>query len=141
MVWFLVKLLDIITNSDGGSRGNPGEAAIGVLIRDGDNVIETFKKRIGIATNNEAEYWGLISALELANQYTKSEVTCILDSELVVKQMQGEYAVRKEELKSLFFKTQKLVDNFSSVKFKHVKRDDKFQIQADKLVNAALDKA
>ena len=128
----------VITNSDGGSRGNPGQAAIGVIVRNNEKIIKTYKEKIGIKTNNEAEYHALIKALNLALKYSK-EIQCILDSELVVKQLQGEYAVLKPELKALYLTVKELEKHFKQITYKYVKREDKFQKLADELVNEALD--
>lgn len=129
----------IITNSDGGSRGNPGQAAIGIIIRNNEKIIKTYKEKIGRTTNNVAEYKALIKALQLALKYTKFSITCILDSELVVKQLQGKYSVINPDLKALYLTVKELEKNFSFIKYKHVKREDKFQKLSDKLVNQALD--
>lgn len=131
----------IFTNSDGGARGNPGRGAIGVIVRKDGEILTRFSKKIGdYVTNNIAEYEGLIKALELASNYTKREVTCVLDSELVVKQLLGEYRVKNPKLLELFLKVQKLQENFEKIIYKHVPRDDKFQQIADGLLNAELDK-
>jgi len=127
----------IYTNSDGGARGNPGKAAIGVVIRKGKRIIERYCKGIGVATNNIAEYKAIIEALKIAKKYDK-EVTCFLDSELTVKQLNGEYKIKKEHLRRLFEKVKKLEREFKEVKYKHVKRSDKFQSEADKLVKRVL---
>ncbi len=130
----------ITTNSDGGSRGNPGPSALGVVIRDGDEILlEYYEKLKGKQTNNYAEYMGLIRSLQLAQKFTTSELTCILDSELIVKQLLGEYAVKSPKLKPLFLKVQKLQENFKKVIYKHVPRKNKHQKMADWLVNKALD--
>ncbi|MEK6880399.1 MAG: ribonuclease HI family protein [Nanoarchaeota archaeon] len=129
----------IITNSDGGSRGNPGQAAIGIIIRDEDKILKTYKEKIGTATNNEAEYRALIKALNLASKYTKSKIQCILDSELVVKQLKGSYSISSDILKPLFITVKELEKNFKHVEYKHVRREDKYQKLADRLVNEALD--
>ena len=128
----------IFTNSDGGARGNPGPGAIGVIVRDNKSVLATYSTEIGICTNNIAEYRALIKALELALKYGK-EVACHLDSELVVKQLLGEYKVRNEKLLPLFLEVQKLIDKFDKVNFFFVKREDIYQQMADALVNKALD--
>ncbi|PIN91107.1 ribonuclease H [Candidatus Pacearchaeota archaeon CG10_big_fil_rev_8_21_14_0_10_32_14] len=128
----------ICTNSDGGARGNPGPGAIGVVVRDEKTVLETYSTEIGICTNNIAEYRALLKALELALKYEK-EVTCHLDSELVVKQLNGEYKVRNERLMHLFLEVQKLINKFEKVTFVFVKRENEFQCMADVLVNKALD--
>ena len=130
------------TNSDGGSRGNPGPGAIGVIVRKDGEILTKFSSKIGNnVTNNIAEYEALIKALELASKYTKDEITCVLDSELVVRQLLGEYRVRNPNLMELFLKVQKLQENFNKIIYKHVSRWDKFQQIADELLNQELDKA
>ena len=132
----------ICTNSDGGSRGNPGPAAIGVVIRDTEKILEKYSEKLkGNLTNNVAEYRALIKALELAKKYTKDELTCFLDSELVVKQMLGEYSVNDKKLIPLFLTVQKLQENFNKINYKHVSRSDKFQKIADYILNQELDKS
>ncbi|MEJ2267654.1 MAG: ribonuclease HI family protein [Nanoarchaeota archaeon] len=131
----------IYTNSDGGARGNPGPGAIGVLVREDGKILTKYSKVIGkFVTNNIAEYEGLIKALELASKYTDKEITCFLDSELIVKQLLGEYRVRNKKLLELFLKVQKLQENFEKIIYKHVSRWDKFQQIADGLLNEELDK-
>ncbi len=130
----------IYTNSDGGSRGNPGQGAIGVLVRENESIITMHSEKIGNVTNNIAEYKGLIKALELGSKYTKIELTCFLDSELVVKQLLGEYRVKNKKLLQLFLEVQKLQDNFKKIKYIHVKRNDNFQQIVDALLNIELDK-
>ena len=130
----------IFTNSDGGARGNPGPGAIGVVIRDEDNILKKYSEKIGEhVTNNIAEYHGVIKALEIASEFTNEEITCILDSELVVKQLLGEYKVRSPGLMPLFAVAQKLQERFKSVKYLHVRREDYYQKIADKLLNMELD--
>ncbi len=130
----------IFTNSDGGSRGNPGPAAIGVIVRKDEEILTRYSERISDCTNNVAEYKALIKALELVSKYTHDEVVCVLDSELLVKQLLGEYQVRSSDLMPLFLKTQKLQENFSKIKYVHVSRWDRFQKVVDKLLNDELDK-
>lgn len=131
----------IYTNSDGGARGNPGPGAIGVLVRKEGEILTRYAGFIGKnVTNNIAEYEGLIKALELASHYTKDEVTCCLDSELVVKQLLGEYRVRNPILLKLFLKVQQLQENFKKIIYKHVRREDKFQQIVDGFLNEELDK-
>ena len=129
----------IYTNSDGGARGNPGPGAIGILVRNGDSILETYSEKVGKVTNNVAEYLALIKALEIASKHTKDEITCVLDSELVVRQLLGEYKVKNPELLKLFQKVQKLQDNFSKIKYIHVSRYDIFQQIVDTLLNLELD--
>ncbi|RLG12289.1 hypothetical protein DRN73_03045 [Candidatus Pacearchaeota archaeon] len=130
----------IYANSDGGARGNPGPGAIGVIIRKEGEIIIRHREFLGQrVTNNQAEYLGLIKALEIGSKITKN-LTCILDSELVVKQLLGEYKVKNPELLKLFLKVQKLQERFEKIKYLHSTRWDKFQKIADELVNEELNK-
>ncbi|MCW8965085.1 MAG: ribonuclease HI family protein [Candidatus Pacearchaeota archaeon] len=131
----------IFTNSDGGARGNPGKGAIGVIVRQDGEILTRFSKKVGdFVTNNVCEYEGLIKALELALNYTEKEVMCFLDSELVVKQLMGEYKVRHPKMLELFLRVQKLQEKFEKVIYKHVSREDYFQKIVDRLLNDELDK-
>ncbi len=129
----------IYTNSDGGARGNPGPGAIGVIVRKNNQILKKYSAKIGRVTNNVAEYKALIKALGLASKYTKTELTCILDSELVVRQLIGKYKVKNPKLKELFLKAKKLEEKFKKVRYKHVYRVDKFQVIADALLNEKFD--
>lgn len=128
----------LIINTDGGARGNPGPAAIGITLRSesGETILK-YKEKIGETTNNVAEYRALIKGLELALENKASDVECILDSELVVKQVNGLYRVKEESLKILHSEVRNLLSKFNSHMVKHVKRKD--NSAADKLVNEALD--
>ncbi len=129
----------IYTNSDGGAIGNPGPGAIGVIVREDGKILTKYSSFIGEhVTNNIAEYEGLIKALELASEHTDDELTCILDSQLVVKQLMGEYSVKNHKLMELFLKVQKLQENFKKVIYIHVSRWDKFQQLADGLLKEEL---
>ena len=131
----------ICTNSDGGARGNPGPGAIGVIVRDDEKILTRYSAKVGkFVTNNIAEYEGLIKALELASKYTNDELTCFLDSELVVNQLLGKYRVKNPNLLPLFLKVQKLQENFKKIKYQHVSRWDKFQQVVDGLLNDELGK-
>ena len=129
----------IYTNSDGGSRGNPGPAAIGALVRNNDSILEICGEKIGKATNNVAEYKALIKAMELAKKYTDDEITCVLDSQLIVKQLLGEYQVKSPELMKLFLEIQKLQENFKKIKYVHVSRWNQFQQIVDNVLNMEMD--
>jgi ribonuclease HI len=130
----------IYTNSDGGARGNPGPGAVAAIIRKDGTILTKSSKFIGEAvTNNVAEYEGLIHALELASVVTKGEITCFLDSELVVKQLLGEYKVKNHKILPLFLKIQKLQENFKNIKYRYTSREDNFQIIVDELLNEELD--
>lgn len=130
----------VFINTDGGSRGNPGLSAIGIVIRDEkDNVLEEYKEKIGVATNNVAEYKAIIKALTLASNYTKGEVEISSDSEIVIRQIIGEYKVKKDHLLELFKEVKRKEKDFAKVAYDHVFRENSFQSKADALVNEALD--
>ena len=127
-----------IIHSDGGARGNPGPAAIGVVIKSDDGkLIEEISKTIGETTNNQAEYQAIIAGLETAKKLGAEAVECFLDSELVVKQLRHEYKVKNKELAPLFVKVHNLSLQFKKISFTHVMREK--NKAADKLVNIALD--
>lgn len=131
------KILKIFT--DGGARGNPGPAAIGIVIKDdNDKILITHAEYIGETTNNQAEYKALIKALQLAEDFKPDQVFCFLDSELVVKQMKREYRVRDKDLQPLFIKVWNLAVALGTVKFQHIRRD--LNQEADELLNQELDK-
>ena len=125
--------------TDGGSRGNPGEAAIGCVLMDPleGKVLKEYKEAIGIFTNNVAEYRALIAGLEMAKQLHPNRLVCHLDSELIVKQLSGEYRVKMPTLQPLVEEIQELVSGFNDVSFTHVPRAE--NRHADRLVNEALD--
>ena len=125
-------------NVDGGSRGNPGPAAYGVVVRDPRGEIEArLKKYIGKNTNNVAEYFGLIAALDYAQNHGIRALRIESDSELMVKQMRGQYKVKSAELKPLFERAKKMSQTFESFRISHVYREQ--NKEADALVNQALD--
>jgi ribonuclease HI len=131
----------IFTNSDGGARGNPGPGAIGVIVRSDGEILTKYSSKIGnFVTNNIAEYEALVKALELAQNYTNKELMCFLDSELVVKQLMGEYRVRDSKLIPLFLKVQKLQEKFDKIIYKYISRENEFQKIVDGLLNKELDK-
>ncbi|VVB79574.1 Ribonuclease HI [uncultured archaeon] len=131
----------IYTNSDGGARGNPGPGAIGVLVRNEGKILSKYSMRIGkLVTNNVAEYEALIKVLEIASKHTDGELTCNLDSELVVNQLLGKYKVRDPRLMELFLKVQKLQERFKKITYVHVPREDTFQKIVDEMLNEELDK-
>ena len=126
--------------SDGGARGNPGPAAIALIIQtETGQIVTTNSCFIGVCTNNQAEYQALMAALETAVELKTESVTCHLDSELVVKQLSGEYRVKNKELRQLWQKVQELKDRFTEVKFVNVPRTHRIIQQADNLVNLILD--
>jgi ribonuclease HI len=123
--------------SDGGARGNPGPAGIGVVIKENGKTIRELKKYIGETTNNQAEYQALLLGLEEVNKIGVQEVECFLDSELVVKQLKGEYKVKNQDLAVVFAKVKKLLPNFKKCSFTHIRREK--NSEADKLANEAID--
>jgi ribonuclease HI len=127
--------------TDGGARGNPGPAAIAyVVLSDKGQILTSNSRFIGSRTNNQAEYEAVIAALESAGTLHVDEVVCHLDSELVVKQLTGEYTVKNTALKKLWSKVQELSRYFRKVRFINVSRTN-IQIQkVDALVNEALDR-
>jgi ribonuclease HI len=127
-------------NIDGGSRGNPGPAAYGVIIRDGSGELVTkLKKYIGRMSNNVAEYYGLIAALDYAQSHKIRALRIESDSELLVKQMRGQYKVKSEDLRPLFERAKKMSQAFDSFRIDHVYREQ--NREADALANEALDTA
>lgn len=123
--------------TDGGARRNPGPAGIGVVIKRGETVLEEFGAAIGDRTNNQAEYAALLAGLDRARKHTDIDVTCVLDSELVVKQMRGEYKIKSPELRKLAHQARSYADHFRSVRYEHTLRAG--NVRADALVNEALD--
>ncbi|MEZ4180538.1 MAG: ribonuclease HI family protein [Candidatus Doudnabacteria bacterium] len=130
----------LIINTDGGSRGNPGPAGIGFVISDHDKQLLLEQgKFIGVATNNVAEYKALIAALQSAIKLGGTSLQILMDSELIVKQMKGEYRVKDPNLKELFLEVQTLLKEFDDYSFTHVLRE--FNKAADAQVNKAIDAA
>jgi ribonuclease HI len=126
--------------TDGGARGNPGPAAYGFVLETEDGtVLAAEGKAIGMATNNVAEYSGLVAGLRRALELHVPEVEVVSDSELLVKQMRGEYRVKNEALRALFVEASALARALQSVEYRHVKRAH--NELADRLVNEALDAA
>ena len=127
--------------SDGGARGNPGPAAIAYLaVTETGEAIKADSCFIGISTNNQAEYNALIAALEFAKTIRIEDVVCHLDSELVAKQLKGEYTVKNVELQKLWRKAQELKGCFKKISFINVPRTNPSIQRADALVNETLDR-
>lgn len=126
--------------TDGGARGNPGPAASGVIIKnEAGKTLAAYGEFLGVQTNNVAEYSALVSALTRAKALGATEAECTLDSELVVKQMQGLYRVREPALQKLFVRVHNLTTQFKKVTFYHIRRHH--NTQADREVNRILDAA
>ncbi len=134
----------IIAYTDGGSRGNPGQAAYGVALFDEHHEpIKSFGERLGIKTNNEAEYAGVVAALKKIRalfgkeKSKKMDIEVRMDSELVCRQLNGIYKLEKEHLWPYFMAIWNLRGDFASIRFVHVPREK--NKEADKMVNIALD--
>jgi ribonuclease HI len=127
-------------STDGGARGNPGPAAFAYVLEAHDGtVLAAHGEAIGVATNNVAEYSALIAGLEKARELGLQEVDVISDSELMVKQMRGEYRVKNEALRELSQRAARLAREIGSVTYTAVRREH--NELADRLVNEALDSA
>ncbi len=136
---YINKEIDlIIVNVDGASRGNPGESGIGVAIFDKDsNLINEACDYLGVATNNIAEYKALILGIKLSMEYNAKKILFKSDSELMVKQIKGEYKVKNTQLKLLFTEVQDLLKKLPDWKIMHVRREE--NSEADLLANKGID--
>ena len=123
---------------DGASRSNPGDASIGISILLDGKEVHTISKKIGIATNNEAEYQALIDGLNFCIDNSIKEIDVFLDSNLVVEQVNKNYKVKAENLKVLNSKVDELIEEFNFIEINHVYREE--NKRADQLANMALDK-
>ena len=130
--------MKMYANADGASRGNPGPAAYGAVVYDAaDTELRALGGAIGRATNNVAEYRGAIAAVAAALELGATELELRLDSQLIVRQLQGRYRVRNAALKPLFTQLTQLLDRLDVVRLRHVPREQ--NTRADELANAALD--
>jgi ribonuclease HI len=129
---------EFFIHADGASRGNPGEAGAGAVISDArGRTIKELKCSLGLTSNNVAEYRALILALEKALELGARSVTVFLDSELVVRQIRGEYRVREPHLKILYQKAQEILNQFSGYSMLYIPREE--NRRADQLANEAID--
>lgn len=128
-----------IAHIDGGSRGNPGPAGYGVHIERADGTIVELKEQVGVATNNVAEYRGLLAALAWAASHGIAQLHVRSDSLLLVKQMRGEYKVKHAGLRPLWQEARDLAKQIREVQFEHVRRE--LNKDADRLANEAMDDA
>ena len=128
-----------IANVDGAARGNPGPASYGVVVRGPDgHAVESIAKYIGSTTNNVAEYYGLIAALDYAHAHHIKRLRVRSDSELLVRQIQGRYKVKSADLKPLHERARKLAASLAHFAIEHIPREQ--NAEADALANAALDR-
>jgi ribonuclease HI len=129
-----------ILNTDGGARGNPGPAGIGVVLQDpSGEVVGKIARGIGQTTNNVAEYSALIAGLELALEKGITEIEVKVDSELVASQVQGKWKIRNDRLRRLAVKARRLLERFEAWTIKHVPREE--NAGADELANQGMDEA
>lgn len=128
-----------VAHIDGGARGNPGPAGYGVRIERDDGTVVELKEALGITTNNVAEYRGLIAALAWAAAHGIGRLHVRSDSELLVRQMRGEYRVKHPGLQPLSAEARRLVRQIGDVRFEHVRRE--LNKDADRLANEAMDEA
>ncbi len=133
-----------IIHTDGGSRGNPGHSGIGIVIEkklpNGElELVEEYNEYIGIATNNQAEYQAILWAIKRAYSLGLKSIDCYLDSQLIVRQLNGEYKVKNSDLKLIYKEILEILPNFDSISFQDVRRE--FNSKADELANIAMDKA
>ena len=123
---------------DGGSRGNPGDSAVGVFACDADDrPVAAFGRFLGTMTNNEAEYNGLLAALEWAHEEDVQHLLVKSDSQLMVRQMNGQYRVKSANLKPLFADAKRRAQEFRRFAIEHVRREG--NVEADRLANLAMD--
>ncbi len=122
---------------DGASSSNPGKAGVGIVIKKGEEILKKISKPIGVATNNIAEYTALIEGLKTLKDLGVSSAKVFSDSELVVKQVNGEYAVKNPKLKELYKEVLKLLGEFDSIELVHIDREK--NRDADKLAKMAVD--
>lgn len=135
----MANLDKLILYTDGASLGNPGRAGVGVIVYNQNrDVVKKVTEFIGITTNNVAEYMALIYALQEALYLKAKELSCFLDSELVVKQLEGSYKVKDSKLKPLYYQIKHLENFFQKVSFGYISRDR--NKEADKLAKEAAKK-
>lgn len=127
----------VIIHTDGGARGNPGPAAIGVVVEANNKTIASFGRYIGETTNNQAEYQAVHAALEHVKTLGASKVELFCDSELVIKQLRGEYKMKNKELGPWLIKIHSLINQIGQVNLKNIPREQ--NTVADALVNQTLD--
>jgi len=134
---------EITISCDGGARGNPGPAAVGAVVVDATTVpptrLATVSERIGVATNNVAEYRAVIAGLEAARPFSARTVRVRADSMLVIRQLEGAWKVKQAHLRPLHAQALELLEEYEHVDLAHVPREE--NVDADLLVNAALDAA
>lgn len=126
--------------SDGGSRGNPGKSAYAIVVTENNRIIHEHAEFLGIHTNNYAEYRGLIAAIAKVIELGGKEAEFVMDSQLVIRQMTGEYKVKSPDMKALHDDAVALSSMIPKVSFRNVRRSEEFIPRADALLNAEMDR-
>ena len=132
--------MSLIIYSDGGSRGNPGPSAYAVIVTKDDEIIYEHAEFLGVNTNNYAEYRGLIAGISKALNLKENDVEFVMDSELVIKQMRGEYKVKSPNIRELHEDAKAMSSLIPHVRFTHVRRENPMVSRADALLNAEMDR-
>lgn len=132
--------MSLVIYSDGGSRGNPGPSAYAIVVTRDGKIIHEQSEYLGINTNNYAEYRGLIAGMSKAIELKEKNIECVMDSELVIKQMRGEYKVKAPNIIDLYRDAKAISQHFDSITFTHVKRENRMIPRADQLVNEEMDR-
>ena len=132
--------MSLVIYSDGGSRGNPGPSAYAIVVTRDGKIIHEHSEFLGVNTNNYAEYNGLIAAMNKAIELKDDEVEFIMDSELVIKQMNGEYKVKNPDMKALYDDAKSLSSMIPKVTFRNVRRSEEFIPRADFLLTQEMDR-
>ena len=126
--------------SDGGSRGNPGKSAYAIVVVEDGKIIHEHAEFLGVHTNNYAEYRGLISGISKALELHATEAEFVMDSQLVIRQMNGEYKVKNADMKALYDDAKALSSMIPSIRFRNVRRSEEFIPRADLLLNLEMDR-
>ena len=132
-------MMRLTVYSDGGSRGNPGHSAYAIVVTQDGRILHEHSEYLGINTNNYAEYRGLIAGIVKAIELGADDVEFVMDSELVIKQMNGEYKVKSPNIMELHRDAKALSAQIPKVRFTHVRRSNEFVSRADALLNHQMD--
>ena len=129
-----------VVYSDGGSRGNPGKSAYAIVVTEDGEVVHEHAEFLGIHTNNYAEYRGLIAGISKVLELKGQKAEFVMDSQLVIRQMRGEYRVKSPDMKALYDDAQALASLIPEVSFRNVRRSQELIPRADALLNAEMDR-
>lgn len=132
--------MKVTAYSDGGSRGNPGPSAYAIVITSSGKVLHEHAEYLGVHTNNYAEYRGLIAAINKAIELGADEAEFVMDSQLVIRQMTGEYRVKNPDMAVLHSDAESLASLIPKVAYRNVRRSEEFIPRADALLNAEMDR-